>query len=210
MVRKPKLRLTTALILVFMSFGSAMGREFSLGLSGGVPFNDTTKGVNGLIAATGRYTVGPTAQIRLSRRFSFNIDLLYKQFDFGFVSESLRITAHRLEMPLLLQYDLNTNSIRPFVQAGIAFNRVIAVGGGNQCLSAGDGFYCIGGRTAAQIRHRQTPGPVVGAGINFNLGVVRLAPELRITRWIDRNIGTRDSPLRSNLTQIEMLVRVGF
>jgi hypothetical protein len=41
--------------------------------------------------------------------------------------------------------------------------------------------------------------------VEFVHGALHLASELRITRWVDRNFGTRDSSLRSNLTQIELL-----
>jgi hypothetical protein len=45
----------------------------------------------------------------------------------------------------------------------------------------------------------------MGLGGRFPFKKVRLDAEIRLTRWIDRNFGVRDSRVRSNLTQIEVL-----
>jgi hypothetical protein len=53
-------------------------------------------------------------------------------------------------------------------------------------------------------------GIVAGTGIETRLGRLRLAPEVRFTRWADRNLGVRDAPLRSSLTQAEILAGLTF
>ncbi len=162
----------------------------------------------GMVATTGRYTFGPALQVGLLRGLNLEADLLYKQIAFGLVSNPARLKVHRMELPLLLRYSFHGLPFHPFMQAGMSFNRVITVSGSNTCAesAAGKGFYCVEGQTVAQLRHRHTHGYVWGSGVDFGWGALRLEPQLRITRWVDRNFGTRDSSLRSNLTQIELLL----
>jgi hypothetical protein len=68
----------------------------------------------------------------------------------------------------------------------------------------------IDGVNVAELRHRHTRGLVLGAGADRRIGIVRIAPEIRFTHWADRNLGVHDAPLRSNLTQAEILVGFTF
>jgi hypothetical protein len=200
--------LTTLLLLP--SIGRAQNVSFVLYV--GAPLSNLASADTGMAATTGRYTFGPALQVGLSHGFNLEADLLYKRFAFGFASDPARLTVHRLELPLLLRYNLRDSRIHPFVQAGMSLNRVIAVGGSSSCVNAiaGKGLYCIVGEPAVQLRHRHTHGFVVGAGMDLGRGTVRLRPELMITEWVDRNFGTKDSILRSNLTQVELLLGLKF
>jgi len=68
----------------------------------------------------------------------------------------------------------------------------------------------IEGMNVAELRHRHTRGVVIGAGLERRFGAFRLTPEVRFTRWADRNFDVRDAPLRSNLTQPEFLIGFEF
>jgi hypothetical protein len=199
-----------AALLLNPCIGEARGISF--GLSLGAPMNHLATAESSMEATAGRFTFGPALRVGISRRFGLEAELLYKRLEFGFVSNPNLLTVHRLELPLMFRYILHGSAPHPFVHAGISLNRVIAVGGSDACSEgvAGEGFYCIGGKPAALLRHRHTHGFVLGGGVDFGLGVLRLAPELRITRWVDRNFGTQDSMLRSNLTQVELLVGLKF
>ena len=198
---------STALLLV-PSIGWA--QSVSFGLYVGAPLSDLASGESSMVATTGRYTFGPALQVGLPYGFGFEADLLYKRFAFGFASDQARLTAHRLEMPLLLQYTFHNSPLHPFIQAGISFNRVIAVCGSTACTDTVGGFYCIQSKPAVQLRHRHTHGFVLGAGMDLGRGAVRFRPELMITEWVDRNFGTKDSILRSNTTQVELLLGFKF
>jgi hypothetical protein len=191
---------------------SDQAQTVSFGLSAGMPVSSSVRAADGQVTTTGRYTFGPALRVGLPRGFGVDVDLLYKRFSFGSVSDPARASAHRLELPLLLHYRFPARTLRPWIHAGMSFNRVLAVNGANVCTAgiSAEEFYCMGGKPVAVLRHRHTHGPVVGAGLDFGWGRVRLSPELRLTRWVDRNFGTRDSSLSSNLTQIELLVGFGF
>jgi hypothetical protein len=48
------------------------------------------------------------------------------------------------------------------------------------------------------------------ASVETRRGPLRIAPEIRVTRWGDRNFGVSDAPLHSNLTQAELLIGFRF
>lgn len=98
------------------------------------------------------------------------------------------------------------------MRAGVSFTRVFDITGATECGRGpfGEQFYCLEGRILAELRHRGTSGFVVGGGLRFKFMKFWLEPEVRLTYWIDRNFGVRDSAVRSNLSQIGFLVGMIF
>ena len=185
--------------LFLLAAGAANAQPWSVGLKAGVPLTELlTAASPGYQATTQRFTVGPTVELGLPYRFAFEADLLYKRMEFGFSepasggsgSAITTVTAGRWEFPLLLKYRLGRAPLRPFWALGVSFNHVTGEPPKN----------------LIELRHRDTKGFVVGFGLEARFGLFRLAPEVRITRWVDRSFGVRDAPLRSNLTQAEFLV----
>lgn len=205
-----KLHAAALLICMLLAAREGLAQRISPGFGAGAPLNPLVVAADSKVAMTVRYTFGPTLRVDLPRGFGLDVDLLYKRLAFGLMAVPNRISVHRVELPLMLRYVFRGLPARPFMHAGISFNHIVAVGGEDVCREGGPSLYCIGGETVVQLRHRHTHGPVLGAGLNFRRARLRLAPEVRITRWVDRNFGTRDSPIRSNLTQIELLLSVGF
>jgi len=196
-----------ACLLLACSLSSA--QTISFGLDAGIPLNDLASALPGQVAATQRYTVGPAIQVGLTRRFALDVGFLYKRLDLGLRTEGTRAAVHRWELPLLARYEFSGRRLRPFVHAGVSFNRVFEISGAHVCARNGnEEVYCIGGETLANLRHRGTKGAVAGGGLESRFGATRLSAELRLTHWADRNFGVRDSSLRSNLTQLEILVGV--
>ena len=60
----------------------------------------------------------------------------------------------------------------------------------------------------SELRYRSSEGVVVAGGFEFSLHRIRLAPELRYTRWAHENF--HSVLFRSNLDQAELLVTVGL
>ncbi len=207
-------RIRIAFVVTAMLFISSLARaqHVSFGGTAGVPLNDLATASEGIVSTTERFTVGPALRVGLPHAFAVDLELLYKRFDFGFASDPARIAVNHLELPLLLRYGFAGSFLHPFIHVGLSINWAIPSDGENSCPGADpeSNYYCIGGRTAAQLRHQQTYGPVLGAGVEFELKALRLAPELRVTRWVDRNFGTQDSPLQSSLTQVELLLGFKF
>jgi hypothetical protein len=117
----------------------------------------------------------------------------------------------RWEAPITFIYRFHAPT-RPFVRTGVSLNRVFDVSGTTECGRGpfGEQFYCLEGITLAELRHPGTSGFVVGGGLRFKFMKFWLEPEVRLTHWVDRNFGVRDSAVRSNLNQIGFLVGVIF
>lgn len=172
----------------------AAAQVLSLGVEAGVPLNP-------LLSSAGpdyqveshHYTVGPHVEVRLPRRFSFEAGLLYKRLEYRY-SGTNSVAISRWELPLLFGYKFTDRRWQPFVHLGGSLNRVVHVEGIN----------------LAELRHRATQGIAAGAGAERRVGALRLAPEVRVTHWRDHNLGVHDAPLRSNLTQVEVLVSVSY
>lgn len=186
------------------------GREVSVGIIAGLPVTSLLEAREGTVSETGRYTFGPDLRIGLLHDVAVDINLLYKKAEFGFESDPARAAIRRLEFPVQLRYRFPGLGLRPWVQVGMSFNRVVSVTGSDKCGQPGGRFFCLAGTPAIEMRHRSTHGPVLGAGVEFRKNRLQLDSEIRVTRWVDRNFGTRESPLQANLTQVEVLVAVRF
>ena len=181
-----------ALALLVLTAGFAAAQVFSFGVEAGVPLNPLLSGSSlDYQVKTHSYTVGPYVQVRLPLRFSFEADLLYKRLEYTYGGTN-SVAISRWELPLLFGYRFTARRWQPFVHLGGSLNRVVHVAGMN----------------IAELRHQATQGLAAGAGVERRVGPLRLAPEVRITHWRDHNLGVHDAPLRSSLTQAEVLVTV--
>jgi hypothetical protein len=173
-----------------MAATAAAGQTLSWGVKAGLPLNSLLAAARGYRAGTQRYTVGPMLELSLPHGWSAAFDILYKRLDYAAPAGQGR-TAGRWEFPLQAKCSLGKR--RPFVGAGVAWN------------------YVTGSRVPGiELRHRATQGLLASSGIALQAGPLRVIPEVRLTRWTDRNFGVRDAPLRSNLTQMELLVGIAF
>lgn len=167
-------------------------QTISAGLKVGVPLTAlVTASSPGYQASTRRYTLGPAIELKLVHRLALEAGALYKRLEFGYSGAGS--SAGRWEFPFLVKYRFRGWLWRPFVGAGASLNWVNGSGG-----------------RFAELRHGSAVGIVAGTGIETRLGRLRLAPEVRFTRWADRNLGVRDASLRSSLTQAEILAGLTF
>jgi hypothetical protein len=60
-----------------------------------------------------------------------------------------------------------------------------------------------------EVQRKNIGGIVVSAGIAFG-GAVRVAPELRYTRWLNNNIIDAEPNLSTQANQVEVLVSLTF
>jgi hypothetical protein len=158
-----------------------------------------------------RFTLGPCLETRLWRGAAIDVDVLLQRPAFEVTPAHSRVTIWQVEAPVTLIYRFRGRP-KPFLRTGVAFNRVFAVEGAAPCARGpfGEQFYCVDGSPVAELRHRSTPGLVIGGGIGWKLGKLRVDPEFRVTHWIDRNFGVRDSAIRSNLNEATLLFGVIF
>ena len=155
---------------------AAAAQLLSFGLKSGFPLNDAysqPSNLSGISAAstnTHRYVFGPALELHLPARFSVEASVLYRSSEYSYTKAILnglvhsQNTVYNLEVPIVIKRELLSGPVRPFVDAGISFRHLFL---SNQGIS-----------TSPDSR-----GGVIGAGLLFKAGPIRIAPELRYTRW---------------------------
>ncbi|MCE5311063.1 MAG: PorT family protein [Acidobacteriales bacterium] len=175
--------------------------SIEFGLKAGVPLTALmTAASNGYEPRTRRYTLGPTLELKLPYKFSFEVDLLYKRMAYLYPGPISRLStpavAGRWELPVLAKYRFTAGRCNPFMTLGGSWNRVT----GSHSM----------GKDSIGLRHRSVLGLAIGFGVERRFGPIRVMPEVRFTHWTDRNFGVRDAALRSNLNQTEFLAGFTF
>src|SRR5262249_38749461 len=162
-------------------------------------------------------------------RFALEFDALYKRLDYNFsfydpvavpgsVAAFLAGSEHnvisRWDFPVLLKYRLQSVSgYGPYLSGGLNTNY------GASTTSIGSALFALGltfavppatphNSALSELTNKSSEGAVVAGGIEFGFHGVRVAPELRYTRWTHENFhaATEVGKFRSNLNQAEVLV----
>ncbi len=183
-------------------------------------------------SATNRYTVGSEVELSLPKRFSIEFNALYKHLSYefthvfnsyssGFSTSMRHHSIDRWEFPLLLKYSIPIRTERFFVEAGPTWNYVSNWKTQNSLFSIlpfpyNSQYYSYNvssDERPLELLRPKTSGIVTGGGWNFRLGVLRISPELRYTRWLNQHFSMRGpytSSLKSNQNQIDFLLGVTF
>lgn len=196
------------LLLWLIGTLSAFAQLFSFGVRGGLPLTDFYHAVSSpgatLTSTSTRFIVGPTIELHLPAGFGVEADALYRHFNYrasaNLVDALVNANASNgWEFPLLVKYKTPGLFVRPFLDAGVAFNhwsgfrqlQVLALVSKSDVSGTDTGF-------------------VAGAGIELHTPLVRLSPEIRYTRWGASSITDLGGALRSNQNQVEVLVGLTF
>jgi hypothetical protein len=183
-------------ILVLVST-SCFAQNLSVGVKAGVPLTDFFDADGPFSSATRRYTIGPMVDIRLPFGLGIEFDALYKRF--GYESTAARTTGNSWEFPVLAKLRAPGLIARPYGEIGVSFQQLTGV----------KNF--IGGLVSdapAELRKRSNRGFVIGAGLDVRAPIIRIAPEIRYTRWASDAF--RATSLISNRNQFEFLVGFTF
>jgi opacity protein-like surface antigen len=190
----------------------------SVGVKGGVPITDALETFRGNQAAyvsnTHRYLIGPTVQLNFPFRFSVEVDALYKRLGFEYNQFSgpgspttARAVANSWEFPVLGKFAILGGPIRPFVDAGANFRHISGVNEIRSTLAAAN----VTVNPVPEFNKDNDIGFTFGGGIEVKLGIMRITPEFRYTRWGSENF--RDpisSLLRTNKNQGDFIIGLTF
>ena len=192
----------------------AYGQRLSYGVKGGVStldpesYNDESK----------RYIVGATIEYRLWHGFAVEGDFLYRRnglrFDASFtgipsngdsslVSITQRLRLDVFELPVLGKYYFRRDSkVQPFVLTGYSLRKALSNDDGQSTTQNS------AGKSTQNFHSSNWTGLDVGAsfgtGVQWKLGRVAVAPEIRYTRWGSHpNIGFKKN-------QADVLVGITF
>ena len=207
--------------LLFLLPAVALAQPFGFGIKVGAPVTDAFDVVTGRATFspdTKRFVVGPTAELRLPFGFGIEVDALYRRYEYNYNSGitvpgagdlvTAKTTASSWEFPILAKYRAGFPLIKPYVVGGLAFNHLTDI---SQTLSCFGGATCS--RSFSDVAHNSNIGLVLGGGIQVNVLLLKISPEIRYTRWGVANFdvsGGFGSALKSNQNQADFLVGFTF
>jgi hypothetical protein len=151
-----------------------------------------TGDLDGYAASESRnYLVGPAVEVKLPLRLSVEVDALYSRFglrttngDFG-SSYTQSQRANSWEFPILAKF----RPLRPvFVEGGFV-PRTMSGSTHYESISI-DFFSGNSKRDSGDLKtsYDASRGWIVGGGVELPLRRLRVAPEVRYTRWNDRPV----------------------
>jgi hypothetical protein len=192
-----------SLPLLLVSVLSAQGAALSVGIIGGAPFSDVAKSsvVSGItsIPKSNNFTVGPVVQVNLPANFRLEVDALFRPYKVNFTGLLLRpnteVSAQQWRFPAMIQYRFGGPVVRPYVGAGLSFGHLSSLSAAAKSITSGPG----------QLLHQSDASPVIGAGVDVGLPLIRVSAELRYTRQTVSYFQNF-----SNLNQAELLVGIHF
>jgi len=204
------------LLLLLLIGGSALAQTFSAGIKGGLPLTDFLSEAQGnSTTKTNHYLVGPEVELRLPLGFSIEFDALYRHFSYTGISgvENLITStgsSGNWEFPLVAKYRLSGKTVRPYVEGGVAWDTLAGLKNTvSEAVCPTSESVCNVLISPPAANSKTTMGAVLGGGIDINLKLIHVAPEIRFTRWASDYFNLT-GVLNSNKNQAEVLVGVTF
>lgn len=223
------------LLLLGAACGMAQDADLHLSAVGGVPLTGLLRNYQsggrfgGFTASSGtrRYVVGGMAERDLGRRFAIQSGLLYRRFGYDYTAwgpyfvplsfTAFHGTGASLEVPAVLKWNvLRRRSVAPYLVLGGTWRRLVGL---RETQTLYDNFSLNGNPrvvlevTSGQpeiLRHRNAIGPTVEVGVEFRMRHLRVAPEIRYTRWHGDTLGGFADPIRWNWQRVDLLLAIGF
>ncbi|MGA2742034.1 MAG: outer membrane beta-barrel protein [Bryobacteraceae bacterium] len=203
-------------VLLFL-LGSipVFAQPFSAGIKAGIPLTDFLDAAgNGTFdynAPTQRYIIGGVAELRLPLGIGVEFDALYRRLSYtgsGTLAGNLTTisaSGSDWEFPLLLKYRFHFPVVKPYLDAGVAWDTVAGLK-----QTASQASSAVLGTPAPAVTQNTTMGFVVGGGVDIHAVFLHISPEIRFTRWNSAQISDALGLLHSNLNQGEFLVGFTF
>jgi hypothetical protein len=206
--------------LLLLVGGAALAQPFSAGLKAGLPLTDFLNAVQGTsTTTTNRYLFGPEVEVRLPLGLSIEFDALYRHFSYTNVLGSATNAVTSIgssgnwEFPLVAKYKFPSKIVRPYVEAGVAWDSLMGLKNTVTTAVCSTGV-CPAASTSVTLAppaatSKGTMGVVLGGGIDIHAVVIHVAPEIRFTRWAQQYFDL-SGVLNSSKNQVEVLVGFTF
>jgi len=208
------------LFLLLLAGLLACAQPFSFGLKGGMPLTglvSTVQNAENFHSDTNRYIIGPTVELRLPFGFGVELDALYRHLNYASsanlvdVVSNSRTSAGDWEFPLVAKYRIPSKLVRPYVDAGIAWDTLMGLSQSVTNTLIPSGLSTSSSTSSPPELHTSTTeGFVIGAGLDVHLLLIHVSPELRYTRWGAQHFLSPNGGLNSNQNQAEFLVGITF
>jgi opacity protein-like surface antigen len=198
------------LLLLLLSVTAAFSQRFSFGVRGGVPLTDLVDKVDSqnftFNTTTNRYIVGPTVELHLIFGLGIEADALYRHMSYNGSGVLNSITSSSVnsgdwEFPLLAKYRFPSKIIRPFVDGGVAWDKLSGL---TQSVKQS-----VATQTATVVHKDSSIGYVVGAGVDIH-AFLHFSPEIRFTHWNSQQLVDPTGLVHSKQNQAEVLLGITF
>jgi len=209
------------LCLLFLSAAAAFSQPFSFGVKGGMPMTDFLNAARTqnftASTTTNRYIVGATAELRLPFGLGVEADVLYRHFRYSSSGLSsitsnltnMDTTAGAWEFPILAKYRFNGKIVRPFVDAGVAWDKLSGLTQTVKSVVASV-TKSTTTSTPSELSKDVTRGYVMGGGVDVKVLLIHISPEVRFTRWGAKHFIDPNGLLNSKQNQAEFLLGITF
>ena len=163
----------------------------------------------GFNSTTNRYILGPEVDLNLPLGLGVEFDALYRHYNFqGNQAPYSNTSTSAWEFPLLAKYRFPGLIVHPFVDAGVAWDRLQGV---TQSASAFiSNPLAPSSAVSPQVLHNTVLGYVMGAGLDVHLLFLHLSPEIRYTRWGAHHFLDPNGGFSNDENQAEFLVGIRF
>jgi hypothetical protein len=216
--------------IVILSLAPTFAHDFHAGIQAGVPlteyfeagfYNAGLHGGGHYSSATRRYVIGAFAEWQPYRKVGVQAGLLYQRIGYsavldrfdsatgGFVNSGIHVYGSSWDFPLLAKYRFGRR-VRPYLGAGGVLRYIgpvheQGVERAGSLVTGASTSTPIDTSQPSDLRKRFYPGFTAAGGIEFRAGRLRIAPEIRYTRWL-ANISGPGGALRIAPNQVEFLM----
>jgi hypothetical protein len=208
--------------LLILAAAAASAQPFAIGVKGGMPMTDfvnvvQAKNINAS-TTTNRYILGVTGEARLPFGLGVEVDVLYRHFRYNSSSgvsnltsniTNIDTTAGAWEFPILAKYRFKGKFVRPFVDGGVAWDKLSGL---TQTVKNVVATVSHSSTTSSppELANSTTRGYVLGAGFDLKLLLIHISPEVRLTRWGAKHFIDTTGIVNSKQNQAEFLVGITF
>lgn len=171
-------------MLAALAAGSMWAQGIGFGVKGGVPVADAFEGVRAgsIVKADGEWVLGPMFELRLPFGLAVEADALYRRYRVIGASRS------SLEFPVIAKFRAPGIVVSPVIGAGANFQR-------------------LGDIPAFLENPGLRSGFVVMGGLEIKVPLIRIAPEIRYTRFREKRI---TDTLLTGTNQVDVLIGITF
>jgi hypothetical protein len=171
---------------------SASAQPVQAGVKIGAPLTDAfniagNPTVANTIAESGNFLWGFYVEARLPFKFSIEADAIHRGYTIGTAAASVKTSSW--DFPIMAKYHFLKGPIKPYAEGGLAFSHLGDVA------------------NVLSPQHNTNFGIVLGAGVQLNLLVLRISPEIR---WTGDTLKDFSGVINSNRNQVAFLVGIGF
>ncbi len=208
--------------VLILAAAAASAQPFAIGVKGGMPLTDFVNVVRAqninASTTTNRYILGVTGEARLPFGLGVEVDVLYRHFRYNSSSgvsnltsniTNIDTTAGAWEFPILAKYRFKGKFIRPFVDGGVAWDKLSGL---TQTVKNVVATVSHSTTTSSppELANSTTRGYVLGAGLDLKLLLIHITPEVRLTRWGAKHFIDTTGIVNSKQNQAEFLVGLTF